>query len=65
LFRHAVGRLEILKEDLSYIKRGGNPPSREIADRHLFLFISTTGEPESRVIKIPQDGGSSVSRSPC
>jgi hypothetical protein len=48
LFRHAVGRLEILKEDLSYIKRGGNPPSREIADRH---FISIyfddwrTGEP--------------------
>jgi predicted ATPase len=66
-----VDRIEILKEDLSYIKRGETqrhlafPNDRSTWRKSAIMgdrrspFISTTGEPEGRVIKIHQDGGSS------
>jgi len=66
----ALGRLEILTEDLRYIQRGEtqrhlmfpNKPSwrrSAIIGKRRSPFISTDDEPEGRVIKIHQDGGSS------
>jgi predicted ATPase len=67
----ALGRLEILEEDLRYIQRGETqrhlmfPNDRmtwqrsAITGKRRSPFISTDAEPEGRVIKIHQDGGSS------
>ncbi len=65
------GRLEILEEDLSYVKRGETRQHLAFAgssDAWLDSvvkgarrapFISTSNEAEGRVIKVHQDGGSS------
>ena len=65
-----LGRLEILREDLSYIKRGEtqrhlvfkNDPKTwrrtAVTGDRRSPFISTEDDPEGRVIKIHQDGGS-------
>lgn len=69
----SLGRLELIKEELAYIKRGdtnrhllflhkGTTAWRNTAvvgKRHTPYFISTEGEGQNCVIKLHQDGGSS------
>lgn len=67
---HPLGSLELLKEELTYIKRGDAPkqllfPHKPSWRKSVVLgarfvpYISTEGQGPNRIIKLHQDGGSS------
>ena len=69
---HSLGRIELIKEELSHIKRGEASKhllfphdvrhwrkSVLMGERRVPFFISTEGEGDNRIIKLHQDGGSS------
>jgi predicted ATPase len=67
---HPLGRLELLREELTYIKRRDAPKqllfhhkpawrNSVVLGARFVPYISTEGEEANRVIKLHQDGGSS------